>query len=73
MIATAERVLAPGVGPDGLIWHVPAGDVVEDFQAIACSDQEGLVLPSAPRDVPVDVKVPGESWCLRCLHMAEEE
>ncbi|RSS41590.1 hypothetical protein EF912_31360 [Streptomyces sp. WAC07061] len=70
VIATAERVLAPGFGTDRLIWHVPAGGLVEDFQALACSDQEGLSAPGGPRDVPVDLDVPGQSWCPRCLMLA---
>ncbi|RST09025.1 hypothetical protein EF910_02120 [Streptomyces sp. WAC07149] len=71
MIATAERVLAPGFWTDLLTWHVPAGGVVEAFQAIACSDQEGLVVPAAPRGVAVNLDVPGQSWCPGCLMLAQ--
>uniref|UniRef100_UPI003F4993E3 hypothetical protein n=1 Tax=Streptomyces chartreusis TaxID=1969 RepID=UPI003F4993E3 len=67
MIATSERVRGSGPDADLLIWHVPVGAVVEDFQAIACSDEEGLAVPSGQRDVPLRLDATGESWCLRCL------
>ncbi|MFJ6380080.1 hypothetical protein ACIQI7_08780 [Kitasatospora sp. NPDC092039] len=71
MIATPERVRGRELAPDRLIWHKPAGPVVEDFQAIACSDEEGLVMPWGQRDVPLDLDVPGETWCAACLGMAQ--
>ncbi|MFE2852694.1 hypothetical protein ACFXJO_16385 [Streptomyces lavendulae] len=67
MIATAERVRGYGLDPDRLVWHVPVGTVVEDFQAIACSDQEGLAVSSGERDVPLHLKASDESWCPQCL------
>ncbi|MFC5910645.1 hypothetical protein [Streptacidiphilus monticola] len=69
MIAVPERVLGRGLEPDRLVWHKPVGGVVQDFQAIACSDEEGLVLPAGERDVPLDLRVPGESWCVECLSL----
>ncbi|MFD5013808.1 hypothetical protein [Streptomyces chartreusis] len=67
MIATSERVRGCGLGPDRLVWHVPVGAVVEDFQAIACSEVEGLAVSSGQREVPLHLDVPEESWCPECL------
>ncbi|MFJ9752971.1 hypothetical protein [Streptomyces chartreusis] len=67
MIATSERVRGRGLGSGQLVWHVPVGAVVEDFQAIACSQEEGLAVSSGVREVPLDLDVLGESWCLECL------
>jgi uncharacterized protein (DUF2237 family) len=70
MLATPERIPGRGGGPDDLIWHKPVGRVVEDFQAIACSDEEGIVLPWSKRDVPLTLDEPGERWCPTCLTLA---
>ncbi|MFC9817435.1 hypothetical protein ACFVJM_35915 [Streptomyces virginiae] len=67
VIATAERVRGRGLDADRLVWHVPVGAVVEDFQAIACSDQEGLAVSSGERDVPLHLAASDESWCPQCL------
>ncbi|MFD7785380.1 hypothetical protein ACFV4Q_20125 [Streptomyces nojiriensis] len=69
VIATSERVRGYGLDPDRLIWHVPVGVVVEDFRAIACSDEEGLAVSSGERDVPLCLEVPDQSWCPRCLSL----
>ncbi|MFD8148086.1 hypothetical protein [Streptomyces sp. NPDC059708] len=71
MIAVPERVPARGLESDRLIWHLPVGDVVEDFQAIACSDEEGIVMPAGERAVPLHTDVPGQSWCPQCLTHAQ--
>lgn len=67
MKATAERVRDGWRKPDQLVWHKPVGPASDDFQAIACSSEEGIVLPTGIRDVPVRLDVPGESWCAECL------
>ncbi|MEV7835265.1 hypothetical protein AB0P12_32275 [Streptomyces subrutilus] len=67
VIATSERVRGRGLDPDRLVWHVPVGAVIEDFQAIACSDEEGLAVSSGEREVPLHLDVSDESWCLECL------
>ncbi|MFD5848264.1 hypothetical protein [Streptomyces chartreusis] len=69
VIATSERVRGYGLDPDRLVWHVPVGAVVEDFQAIACSDEEGLAVSSGQRDVPLRLEVSDESWCPECLSL----
>lgn len=67
MKATAERIRGRYPEPDRLVWHKPAGPASDDFQAIACSDEEGIVLPTGTRDVPVKLDEPGQSWCAECL------
>lgn len=66
MLATPERVPGYGRAPDQMIWHKPAGRVVEEFQPIACSD-EGIVFPWPKKDVSLRLDQPGESWCTDCL------
>lgn len=66
MLATPERVPSYGKAPDQLIWHKPVGQVVEEFQPIACSD-EGIVFPPPKREVPLGLDKPNESWCTDCL------
>jgi hypothetical protein len=67
MLATPERVRDEGLRTEALVWHKPTGPVVEDFQAIACSVEEGIVLPWARKDVPLKLDEPGERWCADCL------
>lgn len=67
MLATPERVRGIGDEPDRLIWHKPVGQPVADFQAIACSAEEGITLPWGNRQVPLQLNVPNESWCPDCL------
>lgn len=63
MLATPERV----VGTDRLIWHKPVGRIMEEFQAITCSDEDGIVMPGPRRNVPLGLDEPGERWCEKCL------
>lgn len=71
MLATPERVKGCyGSTPDTIVWHKPVGPVVEDFQPIACSDDEGIVLPGPKQDVPRNLDKPGERWCTDCLTAA---
>ncbi|WP_432180909.1 hypothetical protein [Streptomyces sp. NBC_00063] len=65
MLATRGRV-AEGRS-ETLVWHKPVGDTVNEFQAIACSDTDGIVLPAPKQDVPLDLDKPGERWCPECL------
>lgn len=67
MLATAERIRSYSQEPDRIVWHKPAGPVVEDFQPIACSGDEGITLPWGNRQVPLGLDVPGEFWCTDCL------
>lgn len=67
MLATSERVRGDGGRTEMLVWHKPVGRVVEDFQAIACSAEEGIVLPWVKKDVPLSLDKPGERWCAGCL------
>lgn len=71
MLATPERDRT--TNPEGVIWHKPVGRPVEDFQAIACSDTEGITLPWAKQDVPLSVDKPGERWCPDCLGIVRGE
>ncbi|RKN61891.1 hypothetical protein D7231_31975 [Streptomyces klenkii] len=73
MRAVPERVPNYGRGPDNLIWHKPGGRAVADFQPIACSDTEGLVMPWSAKDVPLDLDEPGQRWCPDCLAVARKE
>ena len=65
MLAIRERV-AEG-RTETLVWHKPVGRVVEEFQGIACSDTEGIVMPPPKQDVPLCLEKPGERWCADCL------
>ncbi len=68
MRAVAQR--APGNTahhPDQVIWHVPVGRVVEEFQAIACDPAEGIVMPPPKQDVPLTLTAAGEAWCGGCV------
>lgn len=67
MLAIPEIIIGNGTEPDTTIWHKPIGRVVEDFQAIACSDDEGITLPPGKHNVPLDLDKPGERWCTGCL------
>ncbi|MGW4270891.1 hypothetical protein ACWEGQ_00640 [Streptomyces seoulensis] len=61
MLAVRERVQGR------IVWHKPVGRVVEEFQAIACSDTEGIVMPPPKENVPLSLNRMGESWCPNCL------
>ncbi|MFF2101012.1 hypothetical protein [Streptomyces sp. NPDC058202] len=65
MLATGERITEGR--QDTLVWHKPVGGPQEEFQAIACSDTDGIVFPASKRDVPLDLVSAGESWCAACL------
>ena len=65
MLATQERVRKDG--RTVVVWHKPVGRAVGEFQAIACSEDEGIVLPGPKKDVPLDLDQPGERWCPDCL------
>lgn len=67
MLATPERVRGDGGRTEVLVWHKPVGRVVEEFQPIACSDTEGIVMPPPRQDVPLGLDKPGERWCSGCL------
>lgn len=73
MKATAERIRDRYPEPDRLVWHKPVGRADDAFQAIACSSEEGIVLPTGIRDVPVRLDVPGQSWCVECLPTTVKE
>ncbi|WP_328336695.1 hypothetical protein [Streptomyces violaceus] len=70
MLATQERVRTED-GITVLVWHKPAqpeqcnGEC--DFHPISCSNTEGITAPGPLRDVPLDLKEPGERWCTDCL------
>ena len=66
MLAVAERIPGSRGEPDKIIWHKPVGRVVEEYQAIACSDTEGVTLPPSKKDVPLTLDKPGEQWCPTC-------
>lgn len=66
MKAVAERIPGTVDSADTIIWHRPIGRVVEEFQAIRCSDDEGITLPSGVVDVPARLDQEGESWCIPC-------
>lgn len=68
MLAVSERVLGPGAVTQELIWHKPVGtDPDATFQRIACSEEEGIVMRSAKREVPLRLNKDDERWCLDCL------
>jgi hypothetical protein len=73
MLAVSERVKGPGGVTKELIWHKPIGsDPDVTFQRIACSDEEGIVMSSGKRDVPLKLDKPGERWCTDCRALARE-
>lgn len=68
MLAVSERVLGPGAVTQELIWHKPVGtDLDATFQQIACSDEDGIVMQSGKREVPLRLDREGERWCPHCL------
>jgi hypothetical protein len=67
MLAIAERVPGRDGHNDLLIWHKPVGRVVEEFQAIACSSEDGITMPPAKQDIPRRLDRKGERWCSDCL------
>lgn len=74
MRAVGERVTGPGGVTKELIWHKPVGrDDDATFQRIACSDEDGIVMRSAKRDVPLKLDKPGESWCPNCLAFTKKK
>lgn len=72
MLAIAERVQDGLRDPEVRVWHKPVGRMADDFQAIACSSDEGIVLPGGVRDVPVELDEPGQRWCGDCLATTEK-
>ncbi|WP_413754823.1 hypothetical protein [Streptomyces sp. MMBL 11-3] len=69
MLATAERVRGTNGQSDTVLWHKSAGRCNGDcdFHAIACSTEDGIVLPGPVQNVPLDLAKAGERWCLDCL------
>ncbi|MFD7835650.1 hypothetical protein [Streptomyces sp. NPDC059761] len=67
MLAVSERQTLPGGRTEVRVWHKPVGRVMEEFQAIACSDTDGITLPAPKQDVPLTLAAPGERWCTDCL------
>lgn len=67
MLATPERIRGDGGRTETLVWHKPAGRAVEEFQPIACSSTEGIVMPPPKQDVPLSLDKAGERWCADCL------
>lgn len=68
MLAVSERVLGPGGVTQELVWHKPVGDDPDaTFQRIACSEEDGIVMRSAKREVPLNLDKEGERWCPDCL------
>lgn len=71
MLAVSERVPGCGRVPDQTIWHKSAhghrctGGC--DFHPIACSTDEGIVLPAPKRDIPLRLSNENERWCQDCL------
>ncbi|MEV0443526.1 hypothetical protein AB0I84_35595 [Streptomyces spectabilis] len=71
MLAVSERVTGPGAVTERLIWHKPVGpDPDAIFQRIACSDEDGIVMSSGKREVPLKLDKPSEAWCPECLTIA---
>jgi hypothetical protein len=66
MLAIPERVAGYGRTPDQIIWHKPVGRPVEEFQAIACSDTEGIAFPWPKQEVPARLQKEDERWCSDC-------
>lgn len=67
MLATPERIRRDAGRTEVLMWHKPVGPVVDEFQPIACSETEGIVMPWPKQDVPLSLDKPGERWCTDCL------
>jgi len=69
MLATSERVRDTDGRTEVLVWHKSVGrcDGQCDFHPIACSQDEGIMLPGPKQDVPLSLDKPGESWCPDCL------
>ncbi|TKS96314.1 hypothetical protein [Streptomyces lasalocidi] len=68
MLAVSERILGRGGITEGLIWHKPVdSDPERTFQQIACSEEDGIVMPSGKREVPLSLDKEGERWCPDCL------
>lgn len=68
MLAVSERITGPGGVTSELVWHKPVGkDLDALFQRIACSDEDGIVMRSAKRNVPLRLDKEGERWCPDCL------
>lgn len=67
MLAIRERAQGKTVWEETTLWHKPVGRVTEEFQAIACSDADGIVFPPPKQDVPLRLDKPGERWCPDCL------
>jgi hypothetical protein len=42
------------------------------FQRIACSDEDGIVMRSAKRNVPLTLDRAGERWCQECLTLVRK-
>lgn len=72
MLATPERVRGDGGRTEVLVWHKPVGRVVEEFQPIACSSTEGIVMPWPKQEVPLCLDKAGERWCAGCLAAIRE-
>ncbi|MFI0990578.1 hypothetical protein [Streptomyces exfoliatus] len=71
MLAVSERITGPGGVTKALVWHKPVGaDPDAAFQQIACSDEDGIVMRSAKRDVSLKLDQEGERWCPDCLTLA---
>lgn len=70
MLATQERMRIKD-GLTVLVWHKVAQpedcDGECDFHPIACSADEGIILPGPMRDVPLTLDEPGQRWCGDCL------
>jgi hypothetical protein len=74
MQAVSERVKGPGGATEELIWHKPVGpDPDVTFQRIACSEEEGIVMSSGKREVPLGLDRPGEKWCPICRMLAHRK
>ncbi|MET9813129.1 hypothetical protein [Streptomyces sp. NPDC006355] len=75
MLAVSERIPSRQTDqPDELIWHKPVGgDPDATFQAIACSEEEGIALSSGKRKVPLRLSEPGQRWCSDCLTIARRK
>ncbi|MFJ3439440.1 hypothetical protein ACIPMU_38735 [Streptomyces cyaneofuscatus] len=73
MLAIPERVSGRGGTPDQTIWHKPIGRVVEEFQAIACGEEEGVTMPWAKVEVPLRLTKEHEQWCPDCLAIIRTE
>ncbi|QEV58512.1 hypothetical protein CP982_07160 [Streptomyces spectabilis] len=62
MLAVSERVTGPGAVTEKLIWHKPIGSDPEAiFQRIACSGEDGIVISSGKREVPLKLDKPARS------------